>query len=126
MGTEAKGLVLMNKENGILTHELGSYEILGGLELVYKAYVEEGLVKLFLTTSRDVTDEEYNEVFDKYEDEVLTMEGFELEEVEDEYNPVWCVTLKYLEDFGDMEEDLNFIITSHKDQIEKIFENIKS
>lgn len=125
MGSDAKGLVLMKKENGILTQELGSYEIQGGLGLVYKAYVEGGLVKLFITTDRDVSDEEYNEVFDNYEEEAFTSEGFGFEEVEDEYNPVWCVTLEFKEDFQDMEEDLNFIITSHKDQIEKIFEIIE-
>jgi hypothetical protein len=126
MAIDAKGLVLMNKEDGILTHELGSFEIKGGLELVYKAYVEKGLVKLFLTTDRDVTDEEYNDVFDAYEDEALENEGFSMEEVEDEYNPVWCITLDYKEEFEDMEEELNFIITYHKNQIEKIFEDLKS
>jgi hypothetical protein len=126
MASDAKGLVLMKKESGILTQELGSYEINGGLELVYKAFVEEGKVKLYLTTDKDVTDEEYNEVFDEYEEETLVNEGFSLEEVEDEYNPVWCVTFDYKEEFEDMEEDLNFIITYHKNQIEKIFENIKS
>lgn len=124
MAMDAKGLVLMNKENGILTNELGSYEINGGLELVYKAYVEENIVNLFLTTDRDVTDDQYNEVFDEYENEALTAEGFEVEEIEDEYNPVWCVTFKYKEEFDDVEEDLNYIITNHKKQIDTIFEKL--
>jgi hypothetical protein len=126
MTIDAKGLVLMKKENGILSQELGSYEIKGGLEFVYKAYVEDGKVKLYLTTNKDVTDEEYNIIFDEYEEEAFINEGFSLEEVEDEYNPVWCVTLEYKEEFEDMEGELNYIITNHKNQIEKIFENIKS
>lgn len=126
MAMDAKGLVLMNKENGILTNELGSYEIKGGLELVYKAYVEENIVNLFLTTDRDVTDDQYNEVFDEYEDEALTTEGFEVEEIEDEYNPVWCITFEYKDEFDDVEEDLNYIITNHKKQIDTIFEKLNS
>lgn len=126
MATEAKGLVLMKKENGILSHELGSYGITNGLELVFKAYVEDGFVKLFITTDRDVSDEEYNEVFDEYDDEPLTAKGFEFEEIEDEYNPVWCVTFEYIEEFDEMEENLNYILTHHNKQIEKIFDKIRS
>jgi hypothetical protein len=120
MATDAKGLVLMKKENGILEQELGSYEILDGLELVFKAYVEGDTVKLFLTTPRDVNDEEYNEIFDGYEAEPYEAEGFTLSEVEEEYNPVWCITCEYSEDHEDMHEDLNYIIGSHKKQMEKL------
>lgn len=125
MGIDAKGLVLMKRENGILGKELGSYEIHEGLELVFKAYVEDNLVKLFVTTDRDVTDEEYNEVFDEYEQEELIEEGFEVEEVEEEFNPVWCITLEYKEDDGDMEEDLNFVLSLHRKQIAEVFEKLK-
>jgi hypothetical protein len=126
MALDAKGLVLMNSINGILSNELGSYEIIEGLEFVYKAYVADGQVKLFVTTDRDVSDEEYNDVYDEYESEVLLDEGFEVEEIEDEYNPVWSITFPYKEDYDDMNEDLNYVISYHKKEMDRIFEERKS
>jgi hypothetical protein len=126
MALEAKGLVLMNSINGVLSNELGSYEIIEGLELVYKAYVSEGYVKLYVTTARDVTDEEYNDVYDEYESEFLSEEGFEVEEIEDEYNPVWSITFPFKEDYDDMNEDLNYVISYHKKEMDRIFEERKS
>lgn len=120
MATDAKGLVLMKRENNILGQELGSYEVQEGLELVFKAYVEDQKVKLFLTTSREVSDEEFNEVYDAYDFEPYDNEGFEVEEVEEEYNPVWCIQLAYDEDHDSMADDLNYIINCHKKQMETI------
>jgi hypothetical protein len=124
MAIDAKGLVLMNMENGILVSELGSYEILSGLEFVYKAYVSDNTVKLFVTTDRDVTDEQYNEVFDEYETDELEKEEFTVEEVDDEYNPVWCISLPYKEEYDEMNDDLNYILAYHKKEIERIFNKI--
>jgi hypothetical protein len=126
MGIDAKGLVLMNKENGILTHELGSFNIHDGMEFVYKAYVEDGKVKLYLTTDNDVTDEEYNEVFDEYDAEQLEADGFQVEEVEDEFNPVWCYLFDYSDEFSDNEEAINFALDYHKNQIQSIFDKIRA
>lgn len=122
---DAKGLVLMKRENGVLTDELGSYEIESGLELVYKAYVEIDTVKLFLTTDRDVEDDEYNEIFDNYNVEALEEKGFEVEEIDEEYNPVWCIKFKFEEDYDFMEEKLNEAISFHENELKRIYEEIK-
>ena len=126
MALDAKGLVLMNSINGILSNELGSFEITLGLEFVYKAYVTDGFVKLFVTTDCDVTDDQYNDVYDEYESQVLVDEGFEVEEIEDEYNPVWSITFPYKENYDDMNEDLNYVISYHKKEMDRIFEEKKS
>lgn len=123
---EAKSLVLMNKKNGILEEELGSYEIEDGLEYIFKAYVEDGIVKLFLTTDRDVSDEEYNEVFDMYDGSFTGEEGFEIEEVEEEYNPVWSVSFEFDGDYDKVKEKLNYIIKKHKNEIDEIMKSINS
>lgn len=122
---DAKGLVLMLRENGTLTDELGSYEIESGLELVYKAYVELDTVKLFLTTDRDVDDEEYNEIYDNYDIEGLEEKGFEVEEIEDEYNPVWCIKFRFEEDHSVVEEALNDAIAFHENELKRIYAEIK-
>lgn len=122
---DAKGLVLMQKENGVLTNELGSYEIESGLELVYKAYVEVDRVKLFLTTDRDVEDDEYNEIYDNYSIDSLEEMGFEVEEIEDEYNPVWCIKFRFEEDHSIVEEALNEAINFHENELKRIYNEIK-
>lgn len=122
---DAKGLVLMQRENGILTDELGSYEIESGLEFVYKAYVELDTVKLFLTTDRDVEDEEYNEIYDNYNIEGLEEMGFEVEEIEDEYNPVWCVKFRFEEEHTTVEGSLNDAISFHANEMKRIYSELK-
>lgn len=121
---DAKSLVLMDRENNILTKELGSYQIESGLELVFKAYVENGITNLFLTTDRDVTDEEFNEVFDNYDIEFLSQKGYEIEEVEDEYNPVWVVRFDFSEEHLNMQEALNEVISYHQGEIQRINEEL--
>ncbi|MDF2672449.1 MAG: hypothetical protein K0R09_714 [Clostridiales bacterium] len=123
---DAKGLVLMQKENGILTDELGSYEIESGLELVYKAYVEQNTVKLFLTTDRDVEDDEYNEIYENYNIEGLERNRFKVEEIEEEYNPVWCIKFKFEEEHSIVEDKLNLAIGYHENEINRIYEEIKN
>ncbi len=122
---DAKGLVLMQKENGVLTDELGSYEIESGLELVYKAYVELNTVKLFLTTDRDVEDDEYNEIYDNYNIEDLENKGFDVEEIDDEYNPVWCIKFRFEENHSIVEEELNEAISFHEKELKRIYDEIK-
>jgi hypothetical protein len=121
---EASSLVLMNRVDGILEKELGSYEIEEGLELVYKAFVENNKVCLFLTIDRDVNDEEYNEVFDNYNMDELSNMGFEVSEVE-EYNPVWEVNFEFNDDHDEVEEALNSILSYHNGEVKRIFGEIE-
>lgn len=121
---EASSLVLMNKVEGILEKEFGSYEIEEGLELVYKAFVENNKVCLFLTVDRDVNDEEYNEIFDNYNLEELSNMGFEVSEVEEEYNPVWQVNFEFKDNHDEIEEALNSIISYHNNEVIRVYEEI--
>ncbi|QCX34593.1 hypothetical protein FDN13_13270 [Caloramator sp. E03] len=123
---EADSVVLMEKENGILAKELGSYRIETGIEYIYKAYVEEENVKLFLTTDVDVSDDEYNEIYDEYNFEPLLSLGCEVEEVEGEYNPVWLVRIPFEKVHDDMEKKLNDIVSYHEKEIKSIFKKLRS
>ena len=117
---DASSLVLMEKVNGILDKEIGSYEINSGLEYVYKAYIENGTVYVFLSTGRDVSDEEYNTIYDEYDDELFKENGFEISEVEDEYNPVWLVKLPFEDEHEKMQDMLNKLISLHEKVMERI------
>ncbi|SHF32899.1 MULTISPECIES: DUF6762 family protein [Caloramator] len=125
MEIDAKALVLMKRENGVLQEELGSYEIEEGLNLVYKAYVEDGKVYLFLTTKDDVTDEEFTQIYDMYDIEKYSQMGYKVEEIDDEYNPMWCVELDFVDDHEEMQERLNDVILFHNDEMNRIYEEIR-
>lgn len=120
MNLEARALVLMEKSDGILTEELGSYNVEEGLGYVFKAYVEEEKIKLFLSTLDDVTDEEFEKLFDEYD--LAAYAGFEceIEEYDEEFNPVWILSLPFPEKHEDVEELLGKVIKLHIDQIKRI------
>lgn len=120
---EGKALVIYKRENGILTEELGSFEIEIGLELVYKAYVEDGKCNLFITTDRDVTDEQFNEFYDMYNFEKYQGFNCEIEEVE-EYNPTWLVKFDCKDDYEYMDEMLNSILFTHSEIIKGIYKEL--
>lgn len=117
---EAAGIVLMKRENGILTDELGSYGVEEGIDCVYRAYVENDFVNLYLTTPKDVTDEEYTKIFEGYSLDNFTKEGFEIEEVDDEYNPVWCVKFKFEDNNDNMRAAINSAIKIHLGNLKDI------
>lgn len=121
---EADGIVLMQRENGILSKELGSYSLESGIELVYKAYVEDEIVYLYLTTPNDVSDEEYNDIFDEYVPVEFEDTDIESAEVEDEFNPVWLYKTGFIEDDSQMEALLNDIVLAHKAELERVFEQL--
>ncbi|MCX7903213.1 MAG: hypothetical protein N2486_01760 [Caloramator sp.] len=120
---EGRALVLYKRENNILTEELGSYEVDAGLQFITKAYVEDDVCFIYLSTDRDVTDEQYNEIFDLYDMESLKNLGFEIEEVE-EYNPTWLIKFQFKDDYEYMEEKLNLLVSNHEMQINEIYKKL--
>ncbi|HAZ38096.1 MAG TPA: hypothetical protein DEF85_08025 [Clostridiaceae bacterium] len=119
---EATSLVLMKKENGILATELGSYKVEEGLNYVFKAYVEDNKVKIYLTTDRDVSDEEYTKIYDLYNYSIFEKEKFIIKDVDDEYNPVWLVEFEFSQDDEINEENINSVIKIHSKEMKRIAE----
>lgn len=122
---EASSLVLMERVNSILENELGSYEIENGIDLVYKAYVEDNTVQLFLTIEGDADDDEYNEIFDNYNMDKLESMGYDVTEVDEEYNPIWRISFEFQENHSLMEETINKIIGYHLSEINRIKDILK-
>lgn len=112
MEADARALVLMNKKENILSEELGSYVIEEGIRYISGAFVQDGMVNLMLTTSEDVSDEEFEKLYEDYDYEAFP-EDVEIEDMEDEYNPTWKFIFKFSEDHEEVEEMLNEIISIH-------------
>lgn len=120
-------LVLMekDKESGMLTTELGSYEVNDGAEYITKMYMLEDVVNIFFDTNRDVEEWEYSAIYDLFDETIFEEKKYKIEFIDEEYNPTWLVKFDYHEDYDIMKEKINELCSLIKDEMEKTFESIK-
>ncbi len=121
-------IMLKDKETGFLDKELGCYAVDDEYELIYNAYAleeEDGLYAyLKLTSGRDVEDWEYDAVFDYYDPETVGSEVISVEEEDGDYNPVWIVKFKFIDDVSTMEEKMKKLLDLHKKELDSVYETI--
>ncbi len=118
-----------NKKTGLFEKELNSLNISQYEDYILNIYVEadedkERLLKIKLTTNRDVLDWEYSAIYDYYELEIFENLGYDIKEFED-YNPTWEITLKYLEDEQELIKTIDNILYIHMKELEEVFKTIK-
>lgn len=120
-------LVLMERdaETKFFTKELGSYQVGEGAEYITKLYSENNIVHLYFSTVKDVEDWEYTAIFDNFNEGTFSEEGFEIEAIDEEFNPEWVVKFKYDEDHEVMAEAINTLCDVIKEELEKVIEFIK-
>ncbi|AOT72180.1 DUF6762 family protein [Geosporobacter ferrireducens] len=120
-------VMLMEKEQGTgyLIKEIGSYRVMEGGAYIDAIYLIEKVVHLRLTTDRDLEDWEYAAVFDYYDTEVFGQIILSINEVEEEFNPVWEITFPFTDSQEGMENLLERIITIHKTELNSTYEGIQ-
>lgn len=122
-------LMQKEKETGFLVKEVDTYHIDVEEELVERIYMieEDGkeIVTLHLTTSKEVEDWQFSAIFDYYNEEIFNERVLSFEEVEDCYDPTWKFTFQFIEDHERMQEFLNEIVNIHKNELERVYEEIK-
>ena len=120
-------LVLMEKDKktGFITKELGSFEVNEGALYVKKLFVLDNEVNLYFDTNKDVEEWEYSAIYDVFNMELFENEGFEIEEVDDEYNPTFLINFKYKDDHEYIEEKLSLSIELIEEAMEKAFNDIE-
>lgn len=120
-------LVLMekDKETGFITKELGSFEVNEGALYVKKLFVLDNEVNLYFDTNKDVEEWEYSAIYDVFNMNLFEEEGFEIEEVEDEYNPTYLVKFKYEDNREYISEKLALCIDLIEEAMEKAFSDIE-
>lgn len=121
-------LVLMekDKETNFLTKELGSYEVGEGAEYVTKLFYDGDLINLYFDTNRDVEEWEYTAIYDLFNEDAFEKENFQIEVYDEEYNPTWIVKFPYDDEHEVIKEKLNIVCSIIKEELEKVFENIKT
>lgn len=120
-------LVLMEKDNetGFIKKELGSFEVSEGAIYVKKLYMLDDIVYMYFDTNKDVEEWEYSAIYDVFNMELFENEGFEIEEVDDEYNPTFLINFKYKDDHEYIEEKLSLSIELIEEAMEKAFNDIE-
>ena len=121
-------LVLMekDKDNKFFTRELGSYKVDDGAEYITKMYYDGEKVNVFFDTKKDVEEWEYTAIFDLFDYEAFTENGYTIEDVDDEYNPTWLVKFEFLEKHEDMEKKLNELCNLISEKIYQVFQDISN
>ena len=120
-------LILMekDKETGFVVKEMGSYNVSEGAEYIKSFYVLDDKVYIKFDTNKDVEEWEYSAIYDVFNMELFENEGFEIEEVDDEYNPTFLINFKYKDDHEYIEEKLSLSIELIEEAMEKAFNDIE-
>ena len=120
-------LILMekDKETGFVVKEIGSYNVSEGAEYIKSFYVLDDKVYIKFDTNKDVEEWEYSAIYDVFNMNLFEEEGFEIEEVEDEYNPTYLVSFKYEDKHEYISEKLSLCIELIEEAMEKAFKDIE-
>lgn len=124
---EFSSLVLMekDKETGFMVKELGSYEVSEGAENISKMFYDGEKVNVYFDTNKDVEDWEYSAIFDLFNEEEFVENGYNIEQIDSEYNPTWLVKFDYDEEHSVMAEKLNKLCTLISTSISKVIVDIE-
>lgn len=120
-------LVLMekDKETGFITKELGSFEVNEGALFVKKLYEQDNVVYLYFDTNKDVEEWEYSAIYDLFNVDSFKDAGYEIEEVDDEYNPTYLLKMDYKEEHNEMKKLIDNAVNLIEEEMENVFEAIK-
>ncbi|OFI05879.1 hypothetical protein CLOACE_14970 [Clostridium acetireducens DSM 10703] len=120
-------LVLMekDKETNFLVKEIASYSVGDGAEYIKKMFYDGELVNVYFDTDKDVEDWEYSAIFDLFNKEDFIKNKYNIEDIEDEYNPTWKVTFKYEDDYSIMESKLQKLCLIINEEIKNVFKSIE-
>jgi hypothetical protein len=123
---ESISVVLMQKnpDTGFLETELDTYPIKNDRYITQIfAAGEPPLVHMCLTTDPavDLTDEEFEAVYDLYEPDRLLGEVENFSEIEGGLNPVWEVVFPWNDNRDAMAEKMDRILTLHLAELAAIF-----
>ena len=122
-------IMLKNKETGFLEKELGSLNINKNVEYIVNLFVlkEDDGKKLHLriSTDRDVEDWEYGAIFDNYNYDSYGDNVIEIDEIDNDYNPVWEIVIDYDDNLSVVEERVAEILDIHSNELKRVYEEIK-
>ena len=80
---------------------------------------------LRISTDRDVEDWEYGAIFDNYNYDSYGDNVIEIDEIDNDYNPVWEIVIDYDDNLSVVEERVAEILDIHSNELKRVYEEIK-
>lgn len=123
---DCSNLLLMDidPETGFYRGELGTF-VVENNENIRKFFYDGKGVNLSFDVNKDVDDWEYSAIFDVFPYDRFKSQGFEVLDIDDEYNPGWIVKFEYFKDHDKMQERIDKLMSLIEESIEYSFEEIK-
>ncbi len=125
-------IVIMKKDkkNGLFEKELQTLNISKYEQYVLNIYALENennqvFLNIKLTTEKDVSDWEYNAIYDYYDMSIFENEGYNINECEEEYNPTWEIIIPYTDNNNKLTSIVNNILEIHYKELEEVYSVIK-
>ena len=120
-------IMLKDAVTGFLEKELCSITLSEYDEYIinlFAAETENGTtLNIRLSTGRDVSDWEYDAIYDYYDPSKLQENGVTLTEMTDDYNPVWLAALPFDEE--NAQQAVEQVLALHHAELTDVFETIK-
>ncbi len=121
-------IMIKDSKTKFLDRELGSYRIAEHENLLYNTYALESDdgIKIFMkiTTDKDVSDWEFEAIYDYYDTETILPFVSSIYEEEDCFNPTWEVSFDFVDDQDAMEDKISKILNAHYKELESVYETI--
>lgn len=120
-------LVLMKREKttNIFLGEMDSFNVGDGAEYITKFFYDGDKINVFFDTKNDVEEWEFSAIFDCFNLEAFTNNDFEIEEIEDEFNPTWKIQFSYKDDYDFINKKINQLCVIVEEEILKVLQLIK-
>ena len=121
-------IMIKDKKTGFLEKELGCYKIEEYQDYIYNTFAaeEDGkyVVHIKLCCAKDVSDWEYEAIYDYYDTETISPFVTSITEDTEQYNPTWEVCFDFLESAELMEEKIGRLLRLHKQELDSVYEAI--
>lgn len=125
-------IVIMKKDKktGLFEKELQTLNISKYEQYILNIYALENennqvFLNIKLTTEKDVSDWEYNAIYDYYDMSIFENEGYNINECEEEYNPTWEIIIPYTDNNNKLTNIVNNILEIHYKELEEVYSVIK-
>jgi hypothetical protein len=121
-------IMLKDSETGFLDKELASLTLNENEDYIVNLFaIDEAdgrKLHIRLSTGRDVSDWEYEAIFDYYDSNCFGDSVISVTDIDDDYNPAWEVIMDYDEDIAALEEKVIDVLSKHKTEMNDVFETI--
>lgn len=118
-------LIEKDRQTNQIVRELESYEVSEGVEYIKKMYYDGNKVNIYFDTNKDVEEWEYSAIFDLFNYDEFTKNGYNINDIDDEYNPTWLIKMDYCEEYEKMKEKIVYLCALIKKCVENVFNDIK-